>query len=315
MAHRTRKISEKFQEDLRSGMLYPILANVHRDNNITIEIRNNYINLYYRGGNLLRISEQKTAYFLEFDLKYIKEDNDAKKIISNLPRHVTSHNDAQAWATTMPLIKAEMDNYFVSHKKTEREFQQLVVRENNIGRIAKETDYYICDVEYQIKDTRFDLVAAKNAGKGKYRLALVEMKYADSALGGKSGIIDHIHKTYKYLLSNDINELKKEMFGILEIKRVLRLIDDLPLRFTFTNKKPEFIFLLANHKPASSVLHNELNNLKGENFYNDFCRKADLKFATASFCGYALFSACIYTLGEFEIFNQAVLNIIKKRKK
>jgi len=141
------------------------------------------------------------------------------------------------------------------------------------------------------------------------------MKYADSALGGKSGIIDHVHKTYKYLLSNDINELKKEMFGIFEIKKALELIDDLPLQFTFTNKKPELIFLLANHKPASNILHTELNNLKRENFYIDFCRKADLKFATASFFGYGLFNACIYTLDEFKIFNHAILNITKDRKK
>lgn len=309
------EISNKFQKDLRCGMLYPILANVHRDNNITIEIRNNYINIYYRGGNMLRISEKETGYNFEFDLQYIKEDKDAKIMIFNLPKHVAEHYHVQAWSAMMPLIKAEMDIYFVSHKKTEREFQQLVVRENNIGRIAKKTDYYICDIEYQVGDTRFDLVAAKNTGIGKCRLALIEMKYADSALGGKSGIIDHVSKANDYLQSNDIEKLKEEMHGILETKRTLGLVDDLPAQFSFTKEIPEFMFLLANHKTASSLLNSELNNLEKESFYADFCKMADLKIATASFFGYGLFNDCIYTHDEFKEINQALLDIAAGRKK
>ena len=80
-------------------------------------------------------------------------------------------------------------------------------------------------------------------------MVLIEMKYADSALRGKSGIVDHVRKTYTHLLSNDINELKKEMSSLMETKRVLVLVDDLPAQFAFTNERPEeFIFLLTNHK-------------------------------------------------------------------
>ena len=141
------------------------------------------------------------------------------------------------------------------------------------------------------------------------------MKYADNALVGKSGIVDHVHKAYEYLLSNDIEELKEEMHGILETKRVLQLVDDLPPQFYFTDEIPEFIFLLANHKPASNQLDSELNNLKEKDFYNDFCELANLKFAIASFFGYGLFNDCIYSLDEFEVFNQAILNIAAEREK
>ena len=316
MTHKTREITEKFQEDLKSGILNPILANVHRDNNLTVEIRCNYINIYYRGGNMLRVSEKGTGYNFFFDLRYIKDDNKAKISISSaLPAHVAALNDAQKWSDKTPTIKAEMDAYFVSHKKTEREFQQLVVRENNIGGIAKKTDYYICDVEYQIGDTRFDLVAAKCTGRGKYRLALIEMKYADSALGGKSGIIDHVSKVYTYLRANNIVKLKEEMKGILEIKRTLKLVNDLPVQFAFTDEKPEFIFLMANHKPASNSLDTELNKLEKESFYTEFRKLADLKLATASFFGYGLFNDCIYTHDEFKEVNKALLDIADRREK
>ena len=316
-SHKIRKISKKFREDLKSGILSLILANVHRDNNLTIEIRSKYINIYYRGGNMLLIREKKTGYNFEFDLRYVKEDNDnkVKILISELPKHVATLNDAQAWSNMIPTIKAVMDTYFVSHKKAEREFQQLVVRENNIGGIAKKTDYFICDVEYQIGDTRFDLVAAKCIGRGKYRLALIEMKYADSALVGKSGILDHVRKAYKYLSENNINDLKKEMHEILEIKRELKLVDDLPSKFEFSKVKPEFIFLLANHKPASGSLDSELNKLEKESFYIDFRIMADLKLATASFFGYGLFNDCIYTHNEFKEVNKTLLDIASRRKK
>jgi len=313
-SHKIHIISVKFQEDLNSGILKPILNNVHRDNNLTVEIRHNYINIYYRGGNLLRISEKATGYNFFFDLEFIKDNNVEKEIISSLPKHVALKNDTQKWSDMLPTIKAIMDTYFVSHKKAEREFQQLVVRENNIGGIAKKTDYFICDVEYQIDDTRFDLVAAKCMSRGKYRLALIEMKYADSALGGKSGIVDHVRKVYKYLSENNINYLKKEMYGILEIKRALKLVEDLPTKFEFLKVKPEFIFLLANHQPASNSLYSELNKLEKENFYIDLCKMADLKIATASFFGYGLFNDCIYTLNEFKEINKTLLDIGGRRK-
>ncbi len=312
--HKIRQISPKFQKDLSSGLLKPILDYLLLDNNLTIEIRSNYINIYYRGGNLLRIREKQTGYNFEFDLEYIKENENVKKMISELPKHVAAGLDALTWVDRIPFIKIEMDSYFVSHKKVEREFQQLVVRENNLGRIANKTDYYICDIEYQVGDTRMDLVAAKRSGVGKYRLAFIEMKYADSALGGKSGIVDHVRKADAYFRNNSIKDLRDEMHGILKTKQTLGLVEGLPANFAFTVEKPEFIFLLANHKPASGALDAELNKLKKESFFKDFCEMADLKIATASFFGYGLFNDCIYTIDEFEALNHVILGITKGRK-
>ena len=310
-----RSISEGFKNDLKEGMLFPILKHVHRDDNITVEIRSGYINIYYRGGNILRIREKSSGYSFEFDIRYIKVDNEAKGKISLLPNNITTSEQVLEWAKMIPEIKVEMDTYFASHKKAEREFQQLVLRENNIGSIAKKTDYYICDIEYQIRETRFDMIAAKCTSKGKHRLAIIEMKYADSALGGPSGIVDHVHKAYKYLLANDLENLKSEMTGIMETKHDLGLVDDLPLQFAFTNDKPEFIFLLANHQPASGILEKELKKLKTENFYNDFCQMADLKIATANLFGYGFYNECVYTLEEFEEINRVLLKIEEGRKK
>ncbi|CFY07415.1 Uncharacterized [Syntrophomonas zehnderi OL-4] len=312
---RPRAISAGFQDDLKNGMLSSILEQVQWDDNLTIEIRSAYINIYYRGGNILRIREKKTGYIFEFDWRYVKDDAKAAHYRQTMPQTITSADQVEIWATVLPNIKVEMDTYFSIHKKAEREFQQLVLRENNTGSIANKTDYFICDIEYQIKDTRFDMIAAKRRDKGEYRLAIIEMKYADSALGGKSGIFDHVEKAYNYLCTHAQNALRNEMTGIMKIKQTLGLMNNLPPEFLFTDEKPEFIFLLANHQPASKALEKELFRLKEDNnFYPAFCQKADLKIATANLFGYGLYNECVYNLEEFEKLNRILLEISEGRK-
>ncbi len=69
-----RKISESFINDLKKGELAGIFDYAKDDPEISIEIRNNYINLYYLGGKLLRITEDKGHYSFEFDSKYCPEE-------------------------------------------------------------------------------------------------------------------------------------------------------------------------------------------------------------------------------------------------
>ncbi len=306
-----RIISSRFEKELTKGYLKPLLDFVNNDNNLCVEIRRDYINIYYRGGNLLRIKEKKLGYSFEFEIRYIKVHNTAKNQILSLPSCITGGLEVNAWVSMLPVIKREMDIYFVGHRKAEREFQQLVVRENNLSGIAAKTDYFICDIEYMVGNLRFDLMAAKHIGNGKFRLALIEMKYADSALKGKSGLIDHVRTATDFLKSCNLASLRGEMQEILSLKQRMGLILELPKAMSFTEEKPEFMFLLANHKPASSVLKSELKALKTEPFYQDFCQLADLKIATANFFGYGLYNECVYTLEEYEAINQAILDISK----
>jgi len=311
-----REISEEFENDLSSGMLTPILAQVHNDDNLSLEIRRGYINIYYRGGNLLRIREKAAAhqYIFEFDIRYIKDENIIKNRILALPNTVNSSMKVNEWVDAFLSIKAAMDSNFATKSKLEKEFQQLVVRENNEGNLSEVSDYLICDVEYQIDNTRFDMVAAKKSLDGKHRISIIEMKYLDSALSGKSGMIDHVRKAYDYLQKHSLQNLKEEMTGILMTKSRLGLIDYVPKKMEFTEEKPEFVFLLANHKPASKALETELNSLVKEDFYIDFSKMADLKIASANFMGYGLFNDCVYSLDEFKTINNTILGILNGRK-
>lgn len=55
-----RKLSNTFMNDLlnEGGVLHSILHRVKRDHTLMLSIRQDYINIYYRGGNLLKVEEQ-----------------------------------------------------------------------------------------------------------------------------------------------------------------------------------------------------------------------------------------------------------------
>lgn len=68
----SRAISKKFMIALKDGLLKPILERIKHDETLMLALRGNYINIYYRGGNLIRITEQNGRFFGEFDQNYIR---------------------------------------------------------------------------------------------------------------------------------------------------------------------------------------------------------------------------------------------------
>ena len=72
-----RKINDKFIHDLKEGCLSFFLDQVkNRKQELCLEIRNGYINIYYKGGNLLRITQKKKGYSFYFDAKYCLNKGD-----------------------------------------------------------------------------------------------------------------------------------------------------------------------------------------------------------------------------------------------
>jgi len=149
-----RGLSSYFFNELKTGSLILLLDYVHNDNTLDLEIRDNYINIYYRGGNVLRVKYKRNSGFLfHFDEKYLK------KHPFIIPSTLENLENKQDWDNFFPLAKQAMDYYITKNTKQEREFQQLVVRENNNSSIANGTDYFIIDIEYDNHaDARFDLI-------------------------------------------------------------------------------------------------------------------------------------------------------------
>jgi hypothetical protein len=311
-SYKMRGLSDNFMDDLLKpeGKLHPILERVKKDHNLMLTIRNGYINIYYRGGNILRVTKRHDFYQTFFDVKYAKSGQS----VSNPEDDIINQADAHKLVACLPERKIIMDEYFAGGSKTtEQEFQQLVARENNNSSISNQTEYFVSDIEVTVPHlTRFDITAirwlAKDRKTGRgCTAALIEMKYGDDALEGKAGLLEHLKdmasfisdtKQYADLLQTmeiQFNQLDK--LGLLDFKHArnleIVLYDE---KKPEEIKKPEIIFILANHNPRSPKLWKILMNPELDKY--EHSELFDLKFYVNSFAGYGLHANCMHSLTE-----------------
>ncbi len=295
-----RGLSEKFMEDLKVGELKTLLETVKRDDTLCLEIREGYINIYYRGGNICKVSQEDKGYQFFFDMKY------TEKYKEEVPELLKSGN-VEEIIKNIPILKNEMDSYFSKHAKLEREFQQLILRENNCTSISGDTDYYIVDIEYanRANKSRFDMVATKWLSTSKDRkkptdlkLAFIEVKYGDGALTGSAGIQKHIKDLYKFLRGEE-KAIYEEAEKVINQKIELGLIYKIDKKITVSKEKPEIILLCANHKPVKTALKREIKEVMQTSEYQELKEMCDLKLATSSLMGYGLYNECMLSFEKF----------------
>ena len=235
-----RGLSPDFIKDLidkNSGWLKEILAYVKKDNTLDLEIRKNYIDIYYRGGKILEITERgkckknsekikykDSKYTYEYDEKYLKN------LAYSPGNALNTYIAVGEWNNYFPMMKQAMDFHFSTYAKEEREYQQLVVRENNYSSIANSTDYFIIDVEYQFGNKfRFDLIAVEwpttsRRSPKKPKLIIIEMKYGDGSLKNGSGIVKHCEDYNAFIsIPQRVDDFKEEMHKVYQQKRDLDL--------------------------------------------------------------------------------------------
>ena len=289
-----RGLDANFLEALQHGLLRPLLDRVHLDRTLCLALRNDYLNVYYRGGNLLRLARRGDAYAATFDVKYARgaplevPDSGVRE-----PEHVS------AWLDAVPRLKLAMDLYLGHHPKDEREIQQVIARDNNIGRVGRATDYYVCDIEYASRHGRFDLVgvhwpstgADRKRTRGR-RLVVGEVKQGDSALSGKAGLHAHLRDVDAFLSDpTRLAGLKDEMVVVFNQKRALELINCGRDIDSFSDEVPLFLVILVNHDPQSTILRAELATLPSP----EHC---EIRVVTSSLMGYGIFDPGVLTVDE-----------------
>lgn len=294
-----RLLDDIFFQDLLYGTLSTLLDYVTEDPSLDFQIRDNYINIYFRGGNILKVTKKDTVYEYFFDKEYFKRNkiNSKDKLFEVMNKNL--------WNDYFPEAKQVMNRFFGPTGNEEREYQQLVVRDNNISSLANGTDFFIIDVEYTYPSVgTLDLVAVEWLSEGpkrrfpakyKPKLYIIEMKYGDKALIGKSGLKSH-QDQYHHLVSNEsfLEQFKNEMIALFNQKRDLGLIPCIS-----KNKNPnsvsgfddnlQFAFLLANHDPASELLIKEM----------ELFEQNDVKFIVSNFMGYGIYHQSVYSYVQF----------------
>lgn len=247
-----RKINDKFINDLKEGCLSFFLAQVkNRKQELCFEIRNGYINIYYKGGNLLRITQKKKGYRFYFDAKYClnKGDDSNYNLLNSL-----NFNSVEDYIEHFETMMAEMDSWLNKHPKAEREFQHRLLINNP----------QIIDIEYatpKSKTTgvklnmRLDMLMVEDD-----KLVIVENKFGTGAITGNAGVRKHYEDICNLLNTSDVyDELVQSVENIAKAKYDLGLIETSIKPVDKT--KTEILFLFADFNENSETLNNELKSI------------------------------------------------------
>ena len=278
-------------------------------------IRDDYLDVYYRGGRLLNLVRNGDSYKAQFDEEY---DKGGYLSLEDLPGEISTPEQMKKWVDAFPSLKHVMDIHFGEKNKLEREFQQAVVRENNFSSISNETEYFITDIEYTEPgktEARFDMLglrwpANERTHPKNCRPVLIEMKYGDGALEGESGLSKHLTDIDRCFSDPNWRE------GLVRtINLQFRQLRELDLvRFGSngnTNEveiqpdaRPEVVFLLANSNPRSSQLETAVEKIANEESEAEF----DLRFFASTFAGYGMHRGNMLTTEQFRALLQQFRN-------
>ncbi len=254
------------------GMLNPVLARVIADQRLRLEIRDHRFNIYYRGGNLMRVDGRKKLWSLHFDKKYF---NDMTILPPDLPEECTGVNVIR-WLEAFPDLMAGMDRWWTHHPQGERDHCQKIAT-NNSGMLGCPTgNYLVLDLEYEYAKCRFDMIAAKRRithndpdGWEEPDMVFVEVKSSYGACTGVSGLEAHACDHRRIITSGDgqpIIKIKKEYHDLIAQKMRLGLLS-MDLRFKrFSLAVPELLFILVDldmKDPKLQTLLRKIRDIPG----------------------------------------------------
>ena len=89
-----RGLAQKFINTLKSGFLEPLMNLIIIDSTLCLEIRENYVNIYYRGGNIIRIEEKQ-----DIPMRHKRSESQGSIVMSEI----------------IPKIEAVVNFYMLNH--------------------------------------------------------------------------------------------------------------------------------------------------------------------------------------------------------
>jgi len=280
-----RKIKDDFLNELLTGNLKELLEYVQLDDTLNLELREDRITIYYRGGALLTV-KQDTYQFESLAKKYHTGISFIIPTINNIDEYI-------------PKSKHIIDIYIntVRNHLGEKDIQQQIARENNYSPNSLDTDYFIIDTEYQDLG-RFDIVALRWDSTASIRklpksflptITIFEVKQGYNSISGDCGMINHIRDFKTFLQTKDMDLFRHDMVNVFNQKCKLGLIKGMERykEITLVASNIEFVFLLTNYKHDSTKLRKELDNI------------VDCQLIYANPMGYGLYARNIIDKQQF----------------
>lgn len=259
----------KINEDPNLGKIIKVAI---ENKDYCLEIRDEYVCIYYRGGKAFGIVfNKKVSNRIDFDKKYLVVKNSKTNL--DLSNWVEKKSRVtKEWVERRSEIKEAMDIWFGEHPKEERDIQQELISCNTF---KNDNNYQIIDIEFQtpkkvyVNDNpgRFDMIAVKKQ-KDALIPVIFELKNGYSAFGGDSGVLGHYNKMSKYLKDEKCsNFLVKNIESIIAAKIRLGVLEHFDLNKPVLLDKFEIIFGVSNWiKPSlendEKLVHEAFNNIK-----------------------------------------------------
>ncbi len=140
--------------------------------------------------------------------------------------------------------------------------QQAITLEN----IKSDSDYLIFDTEYATTAAKMvhDMVAVDKNGQ----LAIIELKYSEGSLGGKSGIKKHYEDINEFADDGKISGFYDEMSIVLKQLQELGIVEDKAWSVTPQNKI-QYILICAGTPNKVKVIE-ELESVELNKEYIDY---------------------------------------------
>ena len=210
-----------------SSGLRALMERVCKDPACCVEVRYNYLNCYYRGGSLFRMTfkpkSQKSEF--KFDPKYFALKQPLCATYEDLRTWNDSRPDnPEAWLERLDGLKQVMDAWLSEHPKVERETQQEIIKLNTFA----QGNYQTIDIELAIpkdqKAGRMDIIAVRREGE-RFVPIIVELKHGTGVFDGESGIRNHYDNIIQFLNGKGGEEyLIETIRRIWKTKRALGLL-------------------------------------------------------------------------------------------
>ncbi len=256
-----RGLKPTFLAELASGFLAELTREVKKDSDLDLEIRNNYINLYYKGHSLLKLTQAPRG---RYRVDVHKEFGTA-----NVPPELIDEGTTRQFVTNIPAIKRNIQQCSV--QSIETEYEQLFIRANNYERRVN-SEYFVLDRQYVVGKERFDLMGfvwqQPHAKNQTVQMCLMEVKYG---LNPDIRVLHEQLKRYYHQVKDRAVELAAEAEKVFQQKLALGLYDQTPsqrkealgtLKISREFSDFQFIVILIDYNPGSKLLKEAMPDLK-----------------------------------------------------
>jgi len=250
-----RTLDKIFVSELKKGgLFYSIVDSVINDNTLDFEIRDEYINIYFKGNSILKLNENGSFKIHKKFLNGISLSSFA----------FSTASDVKNFLDNIPLIKNNVISVKSRRPTLEIEYEQLLIRSNNLNKNVN-SEIFLTDRQYtdNINNSRFDLSGFFWSRKNRKRkqtvpLIFIEVKY--SLNPDISDIDKQIDKYYNAVNSN-ISDIASETEYLKNLKIELGLINQSKdrldalktLKVSDKIQDAKFIIALIDYNPNSKL--------------------------------------------------------------